>query len=211
MAVSFPRTVPDTRFASINMWLEPMATFGRSRGGTPQVRELGKAHWKGDWTTFLTDEANLKIWRAWFASLRGGVNKAFLRDYTFDTLQAGYPGGWSPKTGTLGSNTNSSGRIEVTGVPASTVVLTPGDYIGVRNGSNRHLHLVLEADTSGTAGVLTTTVEPAVDLTIFPATTTTVDFDQANAVFVIDHKSIEASHTGRYQSISFSATQSLYS
>lgn len=173
MAITYPRTLPlDGLFRSVRM--QPRFNTMTAGLNSPIV-EYAPAQWVAEFVTTPLTPPQRRMWEAWINSLRGGVN-LFYAWHPGTPLPAAYPDGFGGVT-RHGSTTLFDGTATVTGTTTSTIALSglpstmnlrAGDKIGLIQGTNRSLHILLE-DAVAAAGVVTVTVTPPVPTAVFTA------------------------------------------
>lgn len=217
MAITFPRTMPTTRFAPSSLIsLERQDAKAPTRGGLVQVAELGTPLWRAMYRTPALPEARGHEWVAWADSLRGGVRQ-FRAVHPFRRTAFAYPGGYGGLTKHTGGSFTGDAVLQAVGVTLDTVtlsglpstfVLSVGDLLSFSpSGSRQALHRVVEGAIAS-AGVATVTVEP----TVKPGFTLSATVQLASPWFkaVIDRSSLQVDwQLGRVCTVSFEAWQTL--
>ncbi len=209
MSITFPRTLPTgIRGADFDL-----KYYTESSGGGAPVIESRPAVWMAKYETRPLNALQLRTWRAWWNSLRGGVNLFYAYDPKFP-YPYNYPsgftglvraGGSTPFDGTAATSSPAATTLTVTTLP-NAFVLTAGDYIGLQKGNYRSLHRILESATANSSGVVALTVEPPIETVYFNGSVT-VNFDRPVVKMRIDPKSWTNPTGLEDESLSFSAEQ----
>jgi hypothetical protein len=185
MAISFPREFPD--FSVPVSGVTDLKRFQTASfdgdGGIGSV-DIAPAIHRTQYNITARGREAIAEWRAWAASLRGGM-RTFkgipIRDgrklYRWPlTRPRGFDGltvSGSPWTGSGTLTAIGTGKDTITlGDMPNGLVLSPGDYLSFPSGSVNHLHMILEGGTVSTNSI-SLTVEPTirqdVDADISPA------------------------------------------
>jgi hypothetical protein len=169
MAITFPRDL-----------LQPIRTvtfdlmhFVKGAGMGGPVIESRDPLWMAEYETPPLTNAQLAEWRAWWASMRGGVRQFYAYDpkTPYPLL---YPNGVSGLTRAGGGAFD--GTTTITAIAARSItlgtlpvgfVISAGDKLGLVEGGLRSLHIVVEAGTANGSGVATVAVEPPIATTLF--------------------------------------------
>jgi len=195
--------------------VEPVYGTTRSptRGALQQAASIAADYWEGHFETYPMREADAEEWKAWLASLRGGLRtfrmwdpvrefaRAYPQGYAALTRHGG--GSFADGTATLTAIGGSRDTVTLATLP-STFVLLPGDRISIPfQTTKRCLVRVVEGATAS-AGTATVGVEPVLPLAV--AADVTVDLKRAHCVAVVDAKSISGPwQTGRKAPVMFRA------
>lgn len=171
-----PIPFPYTLFASVSFNLGRYTSQNRLYGGVTQVREQAEARWMGTFTTVPLDPAEMRAWRAFWDSLRGGL-RGFVAHDEAQPYPLAYPNGFGGLTragggafdGTatfapVGGNQFSA---SLSGLPAG-FALAAGDMLELRqNNETRGLYRILSAVTASGGGAAAVTVEPRINPALF--------------------------------------------
>lgn len=184
MAILFPRQMPLTGFGAGHQFeLQRFDYAAPEDSGRIGGIAGSPAKWIGTWplsramSVEMSDE-----WRAWVTSLRGqqklflgaDVARRFPRAYGvgFAGLSRAGGGAFDGAAGSWSQEIDAEGSAVLTlgGLPASFAVKR-GDYVGFRwsSGGRRAIVRATEDVTGNSAGSLTVSVEPAVDLRVVPS------------------------------------------
>jgi hypothetical protein len=203
MAISSPRQVPTTQFSLVNPIPVRFQSQNRRLGSDaviPSNREYADPIWRFDFTTVPLYAANLRIWRAWFMSMRGFGRRALLRDFPNSRPIAGVPAGWDGNGGVSGISRTG---FNATGLP-SGLTLTPGDWGALQEAGNRHLFIITEGGTVSSGTISNIQVEPRIPTNVF-TNGALLNLVDANGIFIIDSESIDMAETDIMSPVSFSA------
>lgn len=128
--------------------------------------------------------------QTWFDSLRGG-QKTFLAHDGARPFPMRYPAGFDGLVraafpvafdGVAVVTALAAYQLDLAFLPAD-FRLSEGDYIGISEGSSRHLHRVTEAVTGDAAGFIAVSVEPFVITNLF-TTAAVVNFARPTIEFL---------------------------
>lgn len=155
MAISYPISIPNHEFASMNMRLRRSSSMTESTFTLQQqVVQYEGAVWEAEITLPPLTYAEARQWEAFINSLRG------MRG----TFTMGNPLNDAP-TGTVsalllnGQATVRSTEILVDGAGANETILA-GDYFSIGTGLDQHIHQVMQDVTLDGTGAGTIDVEP---------------------------------------------------
>lgn len=213
MAITYPRTLPDGPFyRSVKM--QPRF-YTATAGMNSPIVESAPAQWSAEFMTIPLTPPQRRMWEAWLNSLRGGVN-LFYAYHPGSPLPAAYPDGFGGLV-RHGSTTVFDGTATVTGTTTSTIALSglpstmnlrAGDKIGLIQGTNRSLHVLLE-DAVAAAGVVTVTVTPPVPTAVFTAPSAQL-YKPVCKMVLADAGQIDLTDDVDWQPLRFTAIQRLY-
>lgn len=170
MAISFPRAIPDNLLvASLSFYPDPMIEVTPLRSGKKISADIGPTLWRGKWQSSQLDDDKYAEVCAWYATLLSA--ESF---YGWDRRREYprvYPNGWgaltvggSPFNGQGQISSLASNLVEITlkTLPASTFILSVGDYLAFDYGTDsRALHKVVAGGMTNESGVVTVEVRPA--------------------------------------------------
>lgn len=156
MAIVFPRAIPDVPYTRADLRPNEQVAAARTHGGIGFRSEIGDPFWTVDLETkplrmTIKDEVV-----AWALSLRGGLKSVLFRN----------PHRCTPKLheadptpaqdeGVIASV--ASGNVLIVDSVSASLMLSPGDWIGLQN---THYHLAKVTDYSIALTTATITVEP---------------------------------------------------
>ncbi|MCW5722445.1 MAG: hypothetical protein KIS86_15000 [Devosia sp.] len=154
MTLTYPLSLPYSRFVSSRFRLVPIVARNRVGSGASFAREIAPAYWQADLRTVPHNETEFGRWMAFFDALRGGSKSCLLFDphRCFPIRHSGFTG-----TGTLAA-ISSIRQVSVSGLPGG-FVLTAGDYIGFERGGRYSLHRVVQ-DSTAIGGMVSVAIEP---------------------------------------------------
>lgn len=207
MSIVFPRDLlAGLRFQSSTPVFEALwrQETSRTAGGVTLRRDLGPMLWRGHWLTMPMPNAAAEALEADLLSLGGGLR-------LFE--------GWDPrrylpasdKVSALAGVTVSGlrsdrGALQLSGLPGG-FVLTKGDWLSIDDGTNLHLHKVLETVTATSGGTV-----PLFE--VMPAVRPGVSFGDSVALrypsarWQIEDSGVQREARGPlYQTIAWSAVQ----
>jgi hypothetical protein len=159
VTLSFPRTMPSTRFSHARFKLIESVTASPSGGGRINYSETNDATWAISFQAPSLRESQLAELDAWWMSLRGGLRGSLVqqnvtcRPFAHATAATAAP---AQDPGNLVSVANGN-ELSINGV-LSTLVLQPGDLIGLEYGGFYGLGRITEV--SGTGTTRTIAIEP---------------------------------------------------
>lgn len=175
MAITYPRALPDdigqVTSAFNLVWGN---VNSRTRRNRVESTEWADPFWTCSITTEPKFEDPMLRLQTWFDSLRGG-QKSFLAHDGARPFPLRYPAGFDGLMrgarrvvfdGTAVVTALSAYRLNLALLPAD-FQLSEGDYIGISEGSSRHLHRVTEAVTGEGHGIVAVSVEPFVITNLF--------------------------------------------
>jgi hypothetical protein len=156
--------------------------------------------WEADVNLPPMNNANARIWLAWFAKLDGSLNVFTLGDPVNSTPQ-GSAGG-TP----LVAGADQTGKyLNIDGCTASqTGWLKAGDYIQIGNGSEARLHMVTEDASSDGSGNVTLSLWPEIR-SAYPDNSTVVTSSPVGAFRLVSNVSTWSVDQASIYGISFSA------
>lgn len=166
MAISYPRELPSPSYllSDGTRYIRPQAA-GVVGGAANPVSDLGEGYWLANVQSVgQVPVAGMKAWRAWAASLQGGL-KSFLMKSPDYTNPAAHPDGSSLGTPVVSAFSQANGTLDISGLVASTTTLTAGDRLSVLYAGSSHyaMHTVIEGGTANGSGVLQVTLgEPII-------------------------------------------------
>lgn len=168
MAITYPRSL----ITPIRRVTFDLSMFvSRAGPGGPLVQWRDPL-WRAEFESPPLTNTQLGEWRAWWLSLRGGLNKF----YAYDPKQEyplAYPTGVSSLSRAGGGSFDGSSAI--TAIDATTITITnlpagyrftAGDKVGLVKTVYRSLHVVLESVTANGSGEATITVEPRIPTSV---------------------------------------------
>lgn len=215
MAITYPRTLPTTRWSAMDFKPLFIGNSVQLAGGLTQYREAGDTRWQCDLTTVPlfpgdpTDRALIGVMRAWWMSLRGGL-KTFLAYDKAHEYPITYPNGTGIGAwGGTGTVSSISANAFTAGSVLSGLQLKAGDWVGFEKSGKYSLHVVTEDKTASGTTISSVPFEPAINTSVF-TTTFTARFIQAKAEFLPLAGSFSAPESTQAQPISFSGIQKLY-
>ncbi|MEK9751748.1 MAG: hypothetical protein VW338_00855 [Rhodospirillaceae bacterium] len=193
MTITYPRSFPLTRFARGRLTLPPAVSVNLLAGGETQSRRMIDDRWRGEFTTpALTANTDLRTWLAWLASLQQGTKTFYAFDPRFPYPRAyedGFTGltkavGGADFTGAGDVDAISTTGMTISGLPAS-FALKAGDRVGLIESSDRGLHQITEDATANGSGIVSVTVEPLINTTLF-TTAATVQFASPVCIMILE-------------------------
>lgn len=171
--------MPLGSFSAARFELRRFMAANELYGGRVETRQLTTPRWEAEYTTVhpLKDDER-DIWRAWWATLRGGERYFYAWDPEKQYPRL-YPSGFTGlvKAGTATPFTgiaevteflSSEYHIDVEQTPAS-FTLRSGDMVEVREGIQRGLFRIVADTNMSTLGVGRLTVEPRIPTGLFTA------------------------------------------
>lgn len=178
MTITYPRSLPATRFSMQRLELDPFTSSNQLYGGKTQGRQFAEPRWRGYFRTVeLYNATTLREWEAWLDSLDGAVRTFLAHDERYPFPQ-NYPesaagagdgftgldragGGAFDGTGAISALSGNS--ITLTQLPATTFALKAGDMLGLVESPYYGLYRLLEDVTSNGSGVASVNVRPSVN------------------------------------------------
>jgi len=180
-APTYPRTFPSSpAFKKQRLGINYNELVDKSPYVNVKRIEEGIGHrWEGSLTLppMSTDDA--RVWKAWLASMDGGIGTFYAYDTEGRASAGAYDSGLDTPLVDGASQTGSSLLIKGFRVAGIADVLAVGDYFEV----NGELKLVVEATTAAAGGGATIVFEPK--LRASPADNDPLTITNAKGVFVI--------------------------
>lgn len=208
MTLSFPRTdlLTGVGLSSQSRAFEPLRRMESSRtaSGVTLVRDLGPLLWRGYWRTLPMPSGEAAALEADLLSLDGGLQ-------LFEGYDPRNPLPASDKVSALAGVTVSSIRADRLGLRMASLpagfVVTRGDWLSIDDGTNLHLHKVVETVTADGAGLSPMfEVRPVIRAGVTATDPVTLRF--APARFMVEAGSIErVPQGGCHEAVSWSAVQ----
>lgn len=189
-------------------------------GGASQVRQYAEPRWVGRWSTPRLMRSEVPIWRGFWDSMRGGLN----RFIAFDPAQP-YPAAYPKGFGGLlrsGGTITFDGSATVTALPAdnqyqlSIGTLPPGflfgvgDLVELRQGVVRGLFRIVVAAAASSGGAATLSVVPRINPTLFSIAGGVVAYlGRPSCIMVPDPKSWSYEAAGSLTAATFGGVQAV--
>ena len=175
MAISYPVSVPDHRFASMSMRLRRANAMTESTFTLQQqVYQYTGAVWEAEIRLPPMSYSDAKRWEAFILSLRG-MRGTFLMGNPLHTNLSGTATGIQLD----GAGTIRDTSIAITGSANGTI--KAGDYFQIGSGDDSHLHVVVQDETLDVSGAGSIDIEPPLRTTY--ADNTTLDFTLPKGVW----------------------------
>jgi hypothetical protein len=153
---TYPRELPPTNWADINLRLELSVSQSRSGNRLTNIIETADPVWVVTLKTIPTRREAFTEVEAWWNSLRGGLRSAIFRHPAWPGPRANRDDLTPAQTvGTVAAIVNS-GTVSATGLAAG-LIISRGDYVMFFNGIH---HLAQVTDTSGAGTTRTIEFEP---------------------------------------------------
>lgn len=182
MAISYPVSVPDHRFASMSMRLRRANAMTESTFTLQQqVNQYTGAVWEAEITLPPMSYADAKRWEAFILSLRG-MRGTFLMGNPLHTDLSGTATGIQLD----GQGVIRDTSINITGSASGTI--KAGDYFQIGAGSDAHIHAVVQDETLDGAGAGSIDIEPPLRTTY--ADNTSLDFTLPKGVWRLSSNDI---------------------
>ena len=175
MAVSYPVSVPDHRFASMSMRLRRANAMTESTFTLQQqVNQYTGSVWEAEITLPPMSYSDAKKWEAFILSLRG-MRGTFLMGNPLHTDLSGTATGIQLE----GAGTIRDTSISISGSASGTI--KAGDYFQIGSGNDSHLHAVIQDVTLDGSGSGSIDIEPPLRTTY--ADNTSLDFTLPKGVW----------------------------
>lgn len=175
MAISYPVSVPDHRFASMSMRLRRANAMTESTFTLQQqVYQYTGAVWEAEIRLPPMSYSDAKRWEAFILSLRG-MRGTFLMGNPLHTDLSGTATGIQLD----GAGVIRDTSIAITGSANGTI--KAGDYFQIGSGDDSHLHVVVQDETLDGTGAGSIDIEPPLRTTY--ADNTTLDFTLPKGVW----------------------------
>ena len=175
MAVSYPVSVPDHRFASMSMRLRRANAMTESTFTLQQqVNQYTGSVWEAEITLPPMSYSDAKKWEAFILSLRG-MRGTFLMGNPLHTDLSGTATGIQLE----GAGTIRDTSIAISGSASGTI--KAGDYFQIGSGNDSHLHAVVQDVTLDGSGSGSIDIEPPLRTTY--ADNTSLDFTLPKGVW----------------------------
>lgn len=159
MAITFPRELPSgIRFRHARFMLEDNVAASPSNGMV-NYTQYADPVWRIDFTTVPLRESEFPVIDAWWKSLRGGLKAALVtQNVTCRPLAHAAEANAAPAqdTGVLDSIAN--GNVLTVSSVSSSLVIAPGDLIGLEKSGKYSLGRITDVSGAGTSRTIT--VEP---------------------------------------------------
>lgn len=149
--------------------------------------------------------------RAFVDRLQGGVQRVYMWDWMRE-YPLSYPDGFTGLTYAGGGAFD--GTADVASLTASTITLDnlpvafalkAGDMVGLSEGAYRGLYRIVADATANGSGVVTLTVEPRIELTLFSASAV-ANFAKPVCVMALTEEA-DPTRDGKYETVEFTLVQ----
>lgn len=200
-----PVAMPANYFSAASFDLKRYTSRNDLYGGLTQVREQGEARWQAQWRTGPLTTAERGKWRAWWDTLKGGI-QPFLGYDPASAIPSAYfdtgvmPGGFNGVCAATGLTAN---QVTLFNLPAG-FILSAGDMFELVQGDNHSLHRITVANPPGSTIIVA--FEPRCITTLYPSPTANVKNPGCNMIAIPDSWSFTA-EAGGYPTATFSAIQ----
>lgn len=196
MPITYPRAMI-APLAAASFEPDYQTALAPESGGEMKAVSLGPARWRAEYASPPLKGATAEAFRAWLASMEGGLGTFYATD-PLRAKPAAYPGGFAGLTrhgggafdGAAASWSIDSARavLTVNGLP-STYQVSAGDLVSFAwDTSKRFLTRALESVTAA-AGVAMFEVRPRVDA--FVSASAVLTFDNPSCVMRVEPGSVE--------------------
>lgn len=216
-----PRAMPERDdglqpFASASFDPAYQQAVAPTRGGRPQVANLGSDLWVMSFETHPLRYDDALDYLAWLQSLRGGA-RLFKAWHPHLRYPLNYRNGFAGMTRVGGGSFDGTCTIDSVGETLDTLTLTTlpdafilkrGDMISMPFGSSQTLHRIIAGATANSFGAATVTVEPTIPISFATSPEVTATLVKPWCLAVVDANSIKGPfQSGQFGTVSFSAVQ----